>query len=175
VHIPKEADPMTTSPVTTPPPGASVPGPVTSEAGDAYLTMADTSGTCFGCGVDHAGGLKLRRTGFDGTAVTGQVEITDQHQGVPGFAHGGLLATAMDEITGSVPWLLGKKAVTGRLETDFRLPVPVGATLHLKAWCTGAEGRKIYLEGEGRIGSPDGPLAVRAAALFIEVKPDQFV
>lgn len=165
---------MTASPVTTPPPGARVPVPDMSVLNDAYLMKASTSTPCFGCGADHAGGLKLQRTGYDGTAATGHIEITDQHQGVPGFAHGGLLATAMDEITGTASWLLGKKSVTGRLETDFRLPVPVGSTLYVKAWCTGVEGRKIYLEGEGRVDSPDGPLAVRAAALFIEVPPDHF-
>jgi acyl-coenzyme A thioesterase PaaI-like protein len=166
---------MTASPVTTPPPGALVPAPNKSEVSDAYLMRDSTSSPCFGCGSDHPAGLRLQRTGYDGTTATGHIEITDQHQGVPGFAHGGILATAMDEIVGTASWLLGKKSVTGRLETDFHLPVPVGSILHVRAWCTGIDGRKIYLEGEGRIDSPDGPLAVQAAALFIEVRPDHFV
>jgi acyl-coenzyme A thioesterase PaaI-like protein len=165
---------MTASPVTTPPPGALVPALNENEVNAAYLIKTSSSGSCFGCGTDHAGGLKLQRTGYDGMTATGYIEITDQHQGVPGFAHGGLLATAMDEIVGTASWLLARKSVTGRLETDYRLPVPVGSILYVKAWCTGVEGRKIYLEGEGRLGSPDGPLAVRAAALFIEVPPDHF-
>ncbi len=35
-------------------------------------------------------------------------------------------------------------------------------------------GRKIYSSAEGRIGGPDGPVAVRADALFIEVRLDHF-
>ena len=36
-------------------------------------------------------------------------------------------------------------------------------------------GRKIYSRAVGRIGGPDGPVAVRAEALFIEVKVDHFI
>jgi hypothetical protein len=35
-------------------------------------------------------------------------------------------------------------------------------------------GRRAYLEAEGRIGFPDGPIAVRAAALFVEVGMEHF-
>jgi hypothetical protein len=35
-------------------------------------------------------------------------------------------------------------------------------------------GRRAYLEVEGRIGFPDGPIAVRAAALFVEVGMEHF-
>ncbi|MFG3442046.1 hypothetical protein ACGF0J_32790 [Nonomuraea sp. NPDC047897] len=53
-------------------------------------------------------------------------------------------------------------------------PVPVGTTLHLRAWCNGIAGRKAYLEAEGRIGASDGPVAVRAAALFVQVDMEHF-
>jgi hypothetical protein len=35
-------------------------------------------------------------------------------------------------------------------------------------------GRKIYSSAVGRIGSPDGPVAVRADAVFIRVKVEHF-
>ncbi|WP_086698699.1 hotdog domain-containing protein [Streptomyces tricolor] len=92
-----------------------------------------------------------------------------------GLAHGGVLATALDETLGSLNWLLRTIAVTGRLETDFVRPVPVGTTLYLEAEVTAVHGRKIYSTATGRIGGPDGPVAVRADALFIEVKVDHFI
>ncbi|MEO3885601.1 hypothetical protein [Nonomuraea sp. B5E05] len=55
-----------------------------------------------------------------------------------------------------------------------RLPVPVGTTLHLRAWCNGSASRKAYLEAEGRIGAPGGSAAVRVAALRIEVNMEHF-
>jgi hypothetical protein len=37
------------------------------------------------------------------------------------------------------------------------------------------DGRKIYSSAVGRIGGPDGLVAVRADALFIEVNVDHFI
>ncbi|MFG1707977.1 hypothetical protein ACFLIM_32690 [Nonomuraea sp. M3C6] len=50
----------------------------------------------------------------------------------------------------------------------------MGTTHHLCAWCNGIARRKAYLEAEGRIGAPYGPVAVRAAVLFIEVNMGHF-
>ncbi len=97
------------------------------------------------------------------------------HQGAPGLAHGGILATALDETLGSLHWVLRTIAVTGRLETDFLLPVPVDTVLYLEAEVTAVHGRKIYCTATGRLGGPDGDVAVRADALFIEVKVDHFI
>ena len=165
---------MTASPATTPPPGAPVPDQRLELLNPEELLVTAVYEGCFGCGQDHEAGLRFQRTSSDGQAVYGHFTVTESHQGSPGLAHGGLLATAMDEVLGPAAWNLGRMAVTGRLETDYRLPVPVGSVVHLKAWCTGVDGRKIYVQGEGRIGSPDGPIAVQAAALFLEVSPEHF-
>lgn len=107
--------------------------------------------------------------------VTAEFTVKEAHQGAPGLAHGGVLATALDETLGSLNWLLRVIAVTGRLETDFVTPVPLGTVLHLEAQVTAVHGRKIYSTAVGRIGGPDGPEAVRARAVFIEVKVDHFI
>ena len=61
------------------------------------------------------------------------------------------------------------------LETDFLLPVPIGTELHIYAEITGLVGRKVYSRAEGRLGSPDGPIAVTASALFIIVPMAHFL
>ena len=103
------------------------------------------------------------------------VEITDDHQGAPGLAHGGVIATAMDEAMGVVTRLLRLPVVTVRLEVDYRLPVPVGTTLHVESRITGQRGRKIYTEALGHLGAADGPVAVEAAALFLQVPLEHFL
>lgn len=161
---------MNRSSHTTPPPGAELPAPHPvwpRELGSHY------SG-CFGCGAAHPTGLHLAARTPDGTTVEAEFTVGEAHQGAPGLAHGGVLAAAMDEVIGMSVWLFERPYVTGRLETDFLLPVPVGATLHLRARCTGISGRKAYLEAEGRVGGSAGPVAVRAAALFIEVQMAHF-
>lgn len=102
-------------------------------------------------------------------SVEATFEVTENHQGAPGLAHGGLLSAAFDEALGALTWLLAVPSVTARLEVDFRRPVPVGSVLHIRARITGRKGRKIYCEATGHLDSPDGPLAVQAAALFISV------
>ncbi|MCX4393373.1 MULTISPECIES: PaaI family thioesterase [unclassified Streptomyces] len=130
---------------------------------------------CFGCGEGQRHGLHLQARAGDGLSVTAEFTVQAAHQGAPGLAHGGILTTALDETLGSLNWLLRVIAVTGRLETDFVRPVPVDTVLHLDAEITAVHGRKIYSRATGRIGGPDGPVAVRAEALFIEVKVDHFI
>ncbi|GGU22227.1 PaaI family thioesterase [Streptomyces violascens] len=132
-------------------------------------------GHCFGCGDGQPHGLHLAARAEEGVRVTAEFTVREAHQGAPGLAHGGVLATALDETLGSLNWLLRVIAVTGRLETDFARPVPVGTVLHLEAEVTAVAGRKIYSRATGRIGGPGGPVAVRAQALFIEVKVDHFI
>ncbi|WP_030542819.1 PaaI family thioesterase [Streptomyces albus] len=130
---------------------------------------------CFGCGGLQPHGLHLETRAGEGVSVTAVFTVKEAHQGAPGLAHGGVLATALDETLGGLSWLLRTIAVTGRLETDYVRPVPVGTELHLAAEVTAVHGRKIYSTATGRIGGPDGPVAVRATALFIEVKVDHFI
>ncbi|MEU0858484.1 PaaI family thioesterase [Streptomyces griseofuscus] len=130
---------------------------------------------CFGCGPGQPYGLHLEARAGEGVTLTAEFTVQPAHQGAPGLAHGGVLATALDETLGSLNWLLRTVAVTGRLETDYVRPVPVGTTLHLAAEVTAVAGRKIYSRAVGRLDGPDGPVAVRADALFVEVKVDHFI
>lgn len=126
---------------------------------------------CFGCGDRHPTGLHLTVTVADGVAVDAEFTVTKDHQGAPGLAHGGLLASAFDEALGYLLGVLRQPAVTGRLEVDYLRPVPVGSTLVIHAQCTGVSGRKIYTRAVGRI---DGRDAVRATGLFIAVPIEHF-
>lgn len=163
---------MNRSALTSPPADAIVPerhpdAPVGERLGPHYAE-------CFGCGPGHPTGLQLDAISHDGVHVTAEFTVGTVHQGAPGLAHGGVLAAAIDEALGMVVWLLRKPYVTGRLETDYLRPVAVGSALHISAHCTGVSGRKAYLEAEMRLGTPEGPVVVRGAGLFIEVPIEHF-
>lgn len=130
---------------------------------------------CFGCGEEQRHGLRLQTRAGVGVSVEAEFTVRPAHQGAPGLAHGGVLAAALDETLGSLGWLLRTIAVTGRLETDFVRPVPVDTRLCLTAEVVAVAGRKIYARGTGRIGGPDGPVAIRADALFVEVETEHFI
>lgn len=116
----------------------------------------------------------MRVYATEGLGVSAEFEVTEHHQGAPGLAHGGLLAAAFDEALGALNWLLRVPAVTARLETDFRRPVPVGQILHIDGRITGVEGRKVYTHAVGRLGGADGPVVLEAAALFVQVGLEHF-
>ena len=159
---------------TTPPEGAAIPErhpkapPIGSKIPSHF-------GHCFGCGDLHPTGLHLVAYAGAGANITAQFTVTQNHQGAPGLAHGGLLSLAFDEALGKLMWLLRSPAVTGRLETDFLKPVPMGSTLHISAEITGQVNRKVYTSAEGRLNSVDGPVVVRAAALYVIVPMDHFL
>ncbi|HVE63142.1 MAG TPA: PaaI family thioesterase, partial [Mycobacteriales bacterium] len=91
---------------------------------------------CYGCGDAHPTGLHLQVRAGSGLGVEGRFTVGELHQGAAGLAHGGLLATALDETLGYLMWLIGQPAVTGRLEIDYRRPVKVGTDLHIAAEVT---------------------------------------
>ena len=158
---------------TTPPPDAVLPerNPNAPAPGQTIPTHYSR---CYVCGDDHPTGLGLRVVAGEGLTLNGEFTVTEHHQGAPGLAHGGLLTAAFDDALGSLNWLLSAPAVTGRLETDFRRPVPVGSTLHIRAEVVGVKGRKVFTRAVGRLGTPDGPVALTAAALFIQVPIEHF-
>jgi len=166
-------EPTFPSAATTPPSDAPLP-PRHPDAPAPGSAIASHYHLCFGCGVDHETGLHLEMTAGQGLDVLARFEVTQHHQGAPGLAHGGVLATAFDETMSALNWLLYRPAVTGRLEVDFRRPVPVGSELFVLAEVVGVVGRKIFARAEGRLDDADGPLAVRAAAVFIAVPMEHF-
>jgi acyl-coenzyme A thioesterase PaaI-like protein len=159
---------------TTPPEGALIP-PRHPKAPQSGTKIPSHFGHCFGCGDLHPTGLHLVAHVGEGANLTAEFTVTHDHQGAPGLAHGGLLSLAFDEALGKLMWLIRSPAVTARLETDFLKPVPMGSTLHITAEISGQVGRKVYTRAEGRLDSPDGPLAVKAAALFVVVPMSHFL
>lgn len=159
---------------TQPPEGTSIPA-VPLDAAPAGSTIPSHYRWCVACGTDHPSGLHLRMEAGEGLRVHGRFTVGSHHQGSPGLAHGGVLATAMDEALGYLNWRVGTPAVTARLEVDYRAPVPVGTELVLEAEVIGVRGRKVYCRGWGRVGSPDGPIAIEARALFVQVPISHFL
>jgi len=159
---------------TIPPDGAVIPerhpeAPATGSKIPSHFAH------CFGCGEKHPTGLHLVAHVGNGMDITAEFVVSENHQGAPGLAHGGLLSLAFDEALGKLMWLLRAPAVTARLETDFIKPVPMGSKLFITAEITGQVNRKVYCSAVGRLNSPDGDIAVRAAALYVIVPMTHFL
>ena len=126
---------------------------------------------CFGCGDDNPCGLGLE--GWrDGDEVRGRVTFGKHHSGGPMFAHGGAVATALDDCLGMLLYVIQTPAVTARLETDYRKPVLLNTEYGLHAWMTGREGRKMWAAIDMR--DADGQVVAEGKGLFLTVTIDHF-
>jgi len=95
------------------------------------------------------------------------------HRGRPGFLHGGLAATVLDETMAALGWATdGIHTVTATLELRYRHPVPLdGHPLRIEAWRDGPEPRRVH-KVHGRILLADGTAAVEATGLFVRVEAE---
>lgn len=121
---------------------------------------------CLGCGPDNPHGHRLvvHRRGEEVHAVH---VFNESHVGAPGIAHGGAVATVLDDLFGFLLYFTGAPAVTRQLEMRYDAPVMLGTSYELAARVVGDEGRKLFVEAEMR--AADGPLVAYASALFLRV------
>ena len=119
---------------------------------------------CFGCGHANLFGLQLELERRGG-GVQGRFFVKQDHQGPPGYVHGGVLATALDEAMALLLYADETFALTGRLEVDLVAPAPVGTFVQVEAALEEAEGRKLRLRASAR-GEDGGELAV-ARGVFV--------
>jgi len=83
---------------------------------------------CFACGTLNAHGLHLILHVAGDTCWT-ELTLRPEFQGWEGIAHGGIVATILDEVMG---WALaGADAwgYTAKMSIEYRRPVPVGARI----------------------------------------------
>ena len=93
------------------------------------------------------------------------------HRGPPGFLHGGMAATVLDETMAALGWALdGVPCLTATLELRYRHSVPLdGNPLRIEAWRERAEPRRTQ-RVKGRLLLADGTLAVEATGIFVQAR-----
>ena len=121
---------------------------------------------CFGCGQANLFGLQLElERSRDG--VEGRFFVKQDHQGPPGYAHGGVMAAALDEAMALVLFERGTFAVTGRLEVDLVAPVPVGTFVRVRARVESERERALDLSADAA--GEDGGRLAAARGTFVRV------
>jgi acyl-coenzyme A thioesterase PaaI-like protein len=96
--------------------------------------------------------------------VVARCTFTSAHAGSPGRVHGGLLALALDEVTGVAVRAAGASGMTVRLEVSLSGAVPIGRPVDIVARYARGEGRKAWATGEVVV---DGEAVVRAESLYV--------
>jgi acyl-coenzyme A thioesterase PaaI-like protein len=96
------------------------------------VTFPDDGG-CFGCSPTNPRGLALRFR-REGEEIHARYAVPEAFHGAPGIAHGGIVATLLDEVSCAlVALVLDQHVVTGELSVRYERPVPVEIPLELAA------------------------------------------
>jgi uncharacterized protein (TIGR00369 family) len=126
---------------------------------------------CFGCGDDNAAGLHLQFFVDEEQRVLCRVHLARQFQGPPGHAHGGIIATLLDEAMSKANRHRNIIAMTRHMSIDYRRPVPLESDLVLEGWSEkdagSTSGRKHQCSAEIRDAS--GTVLASATGIFIQV------
>jgi uncharacterized protein (TIGR00369 family) len=127
---------------------------------------------CFACGKDNPGGMHLKFE-FDEPhhRATCEFKLPKRFQGPPGHAHGGIIATILDEAMGKVNKLRSVIAFTKTMNIEYLKPVPLDQTLTAIGFEKSVHGRKHHNAAEIR--GVDGTVLARSEGLFIAVDPEK--
>ena len=124
--------------------------------------------TCFGCGVDNPDGMKLKFFVDEAQQQTVcNFRLTAKYQGPPGHAHGGIIATILDEAMGKVNKLRHVIALTKTMDIEYMRPVPLRQPLTAVGYEKSVDGRKHLNAAEIR--NEAGEVLARCEGLFIAV------
>jgi len=122
---------------------------------------------CFGCGPANPIGLHLEFLRSEDGTVVCLTTVSGDFDGHPGYLHGGIIATLLDETMSKAVRALGVSAMTRQLEADYLRPVPSGAPIRLEGRIARSEGRKHWTEA--KILNATGKKLAHGKGLFIEV------
>jgi uncharacterized protein (TIGR00369 family) len=127
---------------------------------------------CYGCGPDNPDGMRLRFT-YDeaGKRFLSRFRLSKRYVGPPGHAHGGVIATILDEAMGKVNKIRHVIALTKEMTVEYLKPVPLGTLLI-------AEGRGRSVRGRvhsnvGEIRTENGEVLARSRGKFIAIDPEK--
>ncbi|MGC2209917.1 MAG: PaaI family thioesterase [Candidatus Korobacteraceae bacterium] len=127
---------------------------------------------CFGCGAANPGGLQLKFVlSPGGRSYVCEFALSAQFGGPPGHAHGGIVATILDEAMSKANKLKGKVALTRRLEVDYLRPVPLDQPLVAEGRISRVRGRAIYNSAELR--NADGVVLARSRGKFLTIDAEK--
>ncbi|AVH24660.1 MULTISPECIES: PaaI family thioesterase [Nocardia] len=127
---------------------------------------------CLGCGPANPHGHSLSVRRCEGGVVAHHL-FDQRHVGAPGIAHGGAVATVIDDLFGFLLYTVGELAVTRNLDMDYLAPVLLDTPYTLHAEVRSRHGRKLNLAA--RMEDLEGRSVTTATAVFIVVEAEHFL
>jgi len=135
---------------------------------ETIMLAPNPANKCFGCGGDNTGGMKLTFEQDNvNRKIVGRFVLGERYQGGGGFAHGGIIATLLDEAMGKVCRFREVRAVTAELAVEYLKPVNVQSEIVVEGRETEQKGRNLFMTGEIRNGV--GEVLARGKGRFVVI------
>jgi uncharacterized protein (TIGR00369 family) len=133
---------------------------------DTVKLAPNPANQCFGCGGANDGGMKLTfEQDNEKRRIVGRFILGERYQGGGGMAHGGIIATLLDEAMGKVCRFREVRAVTAELNVEYLKPVSVQSEIFVEGWETEQKGRNLFHAGEIR--NAAGDVLARGKGRFV--------
>jgi uncharacterized protein (TIGR00369 family) len=126
---------------------------------------------CFGCGPANPSGLGLEFFLTESQSVVSTPVVPPEFDGHPGYLHGGVIATLLDEAMSKSVRARGCISMTRHLEVDYLRPVPSSVPLRIEGRVTHNEGRKHW--SEAKIMNERGTVLAHSKGLFVEISANR--
>ena len=87
---------------------------------------------------------------FDPSSGSFYAKVTfgPKAQGPPGHAHGGAIASILDECMGATAWMNKNIVMTAELKVNYKQALPLGLETYIHSWVDQSEGKKMILKAE---------------------------
>jgi uncharacterized protein (TIGR00369 family) len=123
---------------------------------------------CFACGKDNPQGMRLKfYLDEEARHAFCKFKLARRFQGPPGHAHGGIIATILDEAMGKINKLSNVIALTKSMNIEYVKPVPLGKQLTVIGRAQSINGREHINLAE--ISNEKGELLARSIGMFIAI------
>ena len=118
-----------------------------SAKGHATKSFPIKKNFCFACGHDNPQGMRLKFT-QEGNRFVCRFRLGKRYTGPPGYCHGGIIATILDDAMSKLCRLRKVVAVTSKMTIEYIKPVPLYQPLRVESHKLSKRGRRLIHAAE---------------------------
>ena len=147
-----------------------IPAGKTTGGGHHRRYRAVQQNFCFACGRNNPQGMRLRFAYQESSRrFVCRFRLGKRYTGPPGHAHGGIIATILDEAMGKVNKIHNVVALTSEITVNYLRPVPLQRPLRVESRELSVRGRRHVNVAE--ILDGEGTVLARGRGVFIAIDP----
>ena len=140
--------------------------PQSQTHGRGTLTVPLTKNYCFACGKDNPEGMHLKfALDRERKHFASHFRLSKRFTGPPGYCHGGIIATILDDAMSKLNKLRDVIAATSQLRIEYIRPVPLHAPLTVESRELSKRGRRLTHIAE--ILDRKGSVLARGRGVFV--------